>query len=94
MGGVTSGSILTRGNRMKRAALGAIFGLIAVALAPPARANCADDLRMLKAKLAEVPEGARRQELSLLLEKATKDEQYGRIKLCAEAVSHARGLLK
>ena len=56
-----------------------------------ARANCADDLRVLKAKLPEVPDGARRQELALLLEKATKDEQFGRIRLCGDAVSVREG---
>jgi hypothetical protein len=79
---------------MKRAALGAILGLLALLAAPGARANCADDLRVLKAKLPEVPDGARRQELALLLEKATKDEQSGRIKLCVDAVTQARILLK
>jgi hypothetical protein len=63
-------------------------------LTAPARADCAAELRALRPQVNAVKDERRRQELQLLLEKAEKDNEAGRAQLCAEAVQHARALLK
>jgi hypothetical protein len=80
---------------MKKVALAGLAAVLALSLAPSIQAaTCADDLRDLRQRLPQVTDGARREELTLLLEKARKDEEAGRINLCFDAVAHARLLLK
>jgi hypothetical protein len=75
----------------KAAALAFIF----VTLALPARAACTvAELQQLKAKLVEIKDLARRQEVRLLLEKAEKDQRKQREKLCADALQRANALLR
>jgi hypothetical protein len=64
------------------------------ALTTPARADCTSDIRAVRAEAATVKDERRRQELEKLLEKAEKDNEAGRAELCADAVQHARALLK
>jgi hypothetical protein len=64
------------------------------ALTAPARADCTADIRAVRAEAAAVKDERRRQELERLLEKAEKDNDAGRAQLCADAVQHARALLK
>jgi len=63
-------------------------------LTPAAWADCAADIRALRTQSATVKDERRRQELEKLLEKAEKDFEAGRVQLCADAVQHARALLK
>jgi hypothetical protein len=63
-------------------------------LTASAYADCAADLRALRTQANAVKDERRRLELQLLLEKAEKDYEAGRVQLCAEAVQHARALLK
>jgi hypothetical protein len=63
-------------------------------LTAPARADCASEIRALRAELAAVKDERRRQELLRLIEKAEKDDQAGRDRLCGDATQHARALLK
>jgi hypothetical protein len=83
---------------MKRAvspwAIGFLAVLVNGALSTPARADCAAEINALRAQAAAVKDEHRRQELAKLLEKAAKDDQAGRAQLCADAVQHARALLK
>jgi hypothetical protein len=58
-----------------------------------ARADCPDELRALRERLAAVTDESRRQELERLIEKAEKDAKAGRAGLCDEAVERARALL-
>ena len=75
----------------KAAALAFIF----VTFALPARADCTvADLLQLKAKLATVEDPERRLELRLLLEKAEKDLQNQRLKLCGDALRRANALVR
>ena len=60
----------------------------------PARADCAGDLKTLRAELATVKDERRRQELQKLIEKAAKDDEAGRAQLCTEATQRAWTLLK
>ena len=66
--------------------------LLGVAL--PARADCSAELAQLRARLAQVKDEAKRQELTKLIEKAEKDERNARPKLCIDAVTRAGTLLK
>ena len=80
---------------MRRAALRAAMAGMALALAAgPAHAGCDDDVQALRAKLSAVKEEPRRLEAAELLDKAKKDAQAGRTKLCEDAVLHAQALLK
>jgi hypothetical protein len=63
-------------------------------LTAPARTGCTSDSRALRAEAATVKDERRRQELEKPLEKADKDDEAGRAQLCADAVQHARALLK
>jgi hypothetical protein len=75
----------------KAAALAFIF----VTLAAPVRADCTvAELQQLKAKLTEIKDAARRDEARLLVEKAEKDQQNQREKLCADAVRRVNALLR
>ena len=73
-------------------------GFVAVAvnagLSMPAWADCARELRAVRAEAAALKDDHRRQEIEKLLEKAEKDNQAGRAELCSDAVQHARALLK
>ena len=85
---------------MRRRTIGIILGgipaLLAAAAAAPASAgaNCAEDLRGLRQQASTMSDGSRRQELVLLLQKADKDEQSGRIEACFDDVARARSLLR
>lgn len=60
----------------------------------PAHADCTADINALRTQAAAVKDEHRRQELAKLIVKAEKDDQAGRAQLCADAVQHARALLK
>jgi hypothetical protein len=83
---------------MKRAGFLCAAGFLAAAvnagLSAPVPADCGGELRALRAKAAAVKDDRRRQEIQKLLEKAEKDNAAGRAQLCADAVQHARALLK
>ena len=83
---------------MKRAGFLAALGFLAAAvnsgLSTPAEADCASDVRAVRAEAAAVKDDHRRDEIEKLLEKAEKDNEAGRAELCADAVQHARTLLK
>jgi hypothetical protein len=82
---------------MKRALAGlaAALGLMVnVSLPLPARADCADDIKSLRAELAAVRDDQRRAELQKLLDKAAKDEEAGRAHLCGEDMQRAQVLIK
>ena len=79
---------------MRRVALGVLLALAAAAAARPARADCTDEIRVIRTRLPEVKEDPRREELRRLVEKAEKDEGAGRAKLCDQDVRHAQALLK
>jgi hypothetical protein len=64
------------------------------ALTAPARADCTGDIRTVRNEAATIKDERRRQELEKLLEKAEKDNGAGGAQLCADAVQHARALLK
>jgi hypothetical protein len=82
---------------MKRVVQVLIFALPIALLNGPltavARADCADELRALRERLAAVTDEPRRQELERLIEKAEKDAKAGRTGLCDEAVERGRALL-
>jgi hypothetical protein len=59
-----------------------------------AEADCPADIRALRKEAAAVKDERRRLELEKLLEKAEMDNEAGRAQLCADAVQHARALLK
>ncbi len=63
-------------------------------LAPRAEADCPADIRAVRTEAVAVKDERRRQELQKLLDKAEKDNEAGRAQLCADAVQHARALLK
>jgi len=92
-----AGAFYAGGGVVKRALR---LGLLAAAagaafLAPgAARADCAGDLAQLKAKLPQVQDAKQREELWLILEKASVDEAHGRMRLCSEALEHARKLAR
>lgn len=83
---------------MKRAvsSAGAVgFGLIVNAASiAGAAADCQADIRMVRGEIGALKDDRRRQELEKLVEKAEKDDQAGRARLCAEAVQRARVLLR
>lgn len=85
---------------MKRArpALLAVLASLALILAggltTPARADCAGDIATLRTELAQVKDARRREELQMLIDKAQKDNEAGRARLCGEATERARLLLK
>jgi hypothetical protein len=83
---------------MKRALAGlaaAALGLMVNAFLPlPARADCAADIQALRTELAAVRDDHRRAELQKLLDKATKDQEAGRGKLCGEDVQRAQVVIK
>ena len=64
------------------------------ALTMPAHADCAADLKALRAKLATIKDPHRRDELQKLIEKAEKDNEAGRAELCGEDVQRAQTLVK
>lgn len=68
--------------------------LVLTLAAGPARASCQDDAHALRAKLPAVKEEPRRLDAAKLFNKAEKDAQAGRTKLCEDAVLHAQALLK
>jgi len=70
-----------------------VIGL-AVFAAAPAWADCAAEVQAMRRQLAAVTDEAHRQELALLLDKATKDAAEGRERLCIDAVVRAQALLK
>jgi len=75
-------------------AAGFLAALVNAGLTAPARADCAGDVKSLRSAVPLVKDEKRREELVKLLDKAEKDEQAGRSALCADAVQHARALLK
>lgn len=75
---------------MRRVALGMLLALVA---ASPARADCTDEIRVIRTRVPEVKEDPRREEVQRLVEKAEKDEEAGRAKLCDQDVRHAQALL-
>jgi hypothetical protein len=83
---------------MKRALGGLAAASLALivngTLALPARADCAGDIKTLRAELAAVRDDHRRQELQKLIEKATKDEEAGRAQLCGQDTQRAQLLIK
>jgi hypothetical protein len=83
---------------MKRALPGlaaAALGLIVNGmLSPPARADCAGDIKALRAELAAVRDEHRRQELQKLIDKAAKDAEAGRAQLCTQDTERAQLLIK
>jgi hypothetical protein len=64
------------------------------ALTAPTKADCTGDIRALRTEAAAMKDERRRQEVEKLPEKAEKDNEAGRAQLCADAVQHARALLK
>jgi len=73
----------------------AVLGLIVNGILPaPALADCATELKTLRAELATVKDERRRQELQKLIDKAAKDDQAGRAQLCGEAAQRAWLLIK
>jgi len=64
------------------------------ALTARAHADCPADIRAVRSEAAGIKDERRRQEVQKLLEKAEKDNEAGRAQLCADAVQHARALLK
>jgi hypothetical protein len=78
---------------MKRAAQGAILGLLAALAAWPARADCADEVRAARQKLPSVKDEARRKEAARLLDKAQKDAAAGRERLCIDAMVRVQALI-
>jgi hypothetical protein len=74
----------------------ALFSLVFLTqgLIRPARADCAEEVRNIRAQLAAVTDERRRSEAQLLLEKAEKEDRAGRPQLCGQAVEHARAVLK
>jgi hypothetical protein len=59
-----------------------------------ARAECAGDLAAMQAKLAQVQDAKRREEVRLLVEKASLEQQRGRANLCEAALARAGILIK
>ncbi|GEM_PF-3320806 len=87
------GYSMQRVTSMKGAA--AALGLVGVlASAAVAQADCAGSIAALQAKLPQVQDAKRREEVRLLLEKATIDQQHGRTSLCEAAVARAANLAK
>jgi len=76
-----------------RSLAAAILAFFALAI-PAARADCAQDVTSLRARLTAIREPAKQQEADLLLTKAQKDNSAGRADLCAAAVKHAALLTK
>ena len=70
------------------------LALIAASVPVPARADCGEELRLLREKLADVKDAAQRSEIQKLAEKAEKDQKQGRVRLCEAAVARAQTLLK
>jgi hypothetical protein len=64
------------------------------ALTARAEADCPADIRAVRTEAGAIKDERRRQEVHKLLEKAEKDNEAGRAQLCADAVQHARALLK
>lgn len=79
---------------MKRAMAGILLAAAAMLMPLTARADCGDEVKAIRVKLAEVKEEGRRDELLRLIEKAEKDAQAGRDKSCDAALRHARVLLR
>jgi hypothetical protein len=83
---------------MKRARPGLLLVTLALIangmLTTPARADCATDIQTLRAELGSVKDPRRRQELQKLIDKAEKDNEAGRARLCGEAMERARILIK
>ena len=72
-------------------------GLLALALlgsAGAARADCAVQLDLVRAKLRDLKEENRREEVTKLADKAEADHRNGRERLCADAIDRALALLK
>jgi len=59
-----------------------------------AGAECSADLAALRAKLPQVHDAKRQEEARLLIEKASIDQQHGRVALCEAALARASGLMK
>jgi hypothetical protein len=83
---------------MKRARPGLLLaGLALLAnglLTTPARADCADDIQVLRAQLGSIKDPHHRDELQMLIDKAEKDNAAGRGQLCNDAMQRARLLVK
>ncbi len=67
--------------------------IVAINVPGIARADCGDEVKAVRVKLAEVKEEARREELQRLVDKAQKDADAGRVRSCA-ALKHAHLLLR
>jgi hypothetical protein len=76
---------------MRRVALGLILVVLATGAALPP--DCAEQIRVARAKLLEMKESPRRQELLKLVEKAEHDRDAGRIDACGRTMLHARELM-
>ena len=59
-----------------------------------ARAECAAELAALRAKLPQVHDTKRQEEARFLIEKASIDQQHGRLALCEAALVRASSLMK
>jgi hypothetical protein len=68
--------------------------MVLLVAAAPALADCSAELSQLRARLEQVKDEAKRQELTKLIEKAEKDHRNARAKLCTDAVTRAGTLLK
>jgi len=62
--------------------------------APAARAACADEVRAARQQVAGIKDEAHRRELALLLDKAAKDAEAGRERLCLDAMVRAQALTR
>ena len=79
---------------MKRAALVLNIGLTVLCAAGTAKAGCVDEVATARQQLAAVKDEAQRQELLRILDKAEKDGQAGRERLCLDALVRAQALIK
>jgi hypothetical protein len=83
---------------MKRVVPALLAPLMAIAvnaaLTAAARADCATEIKAMRAEAMAVKDEHRRRELQKLIDKAAKDDEAGRAQLCAEAMQRARTLLK
>jgi hypothetical protein len=84
---------MQRVGRMKGVGVALVLAA-AIAGTGVARAECAGDLAATQAKLAQVQDTKRREEVRLLIEKASLEQQRGRANLCEAALARAGTLIK
>lgn len=78
---------------MTKMAIAAGLALTIFGAVSPARADCATQVDEIKAKLGEIKEASRREEISKLAEKAEVERRNGRERLCLDALQRAKTLL-